>query len=76
MTDIVRFAEVVDEAARTATAIPQFTESAPLSVADAYAMSGAPAAAGGSRTCCPQAMRPRPFTMTESRHETGSVQPV
>ncbi len=37
MTDIVRFAAVVDEAARTASAIPQFTESAPLSVADAYA---------------------------------------
>jgi len=41
MTDIVRFAEVVDEAARTATVIPQFTESAPLSVADAYAIQGA-----------------------------------
>jgi 4-hydroxy 2-oxovalerate aldolase len=34
----MKFAEVVDEAARTASAIPQFTESAPLSVADAYAI--------------------------------------
>ncbi len=41
MTDIVRFAAVVDEAARTASAIPQFTESAPLSVADAYAVQAA-----------------------------------
>ncbi len=31
MTDIAKSAEVVDEAARTASAIPQFTESAPLS---------------------------------------------
>ena len=38
MSDIAKFAEVVDEAARTATAIPQFTEAAPLSVADAYAV--------------------------------------
>lgn len=35
MTDIAKFAEVVDEAARTASTIPQFTESGPLSVADA-----------------------------------------
>ncbi len=41
MTDIVKFAAVVDEAARTASAIPQFTESAPLSVADAYAVQAA-----------------------------------
>ncbi len=38
MTDVAKFAEVVDEAARTASAIPQFTESGPLSVADAYAV--------------------------------------
>jgi len=38
MTDVLKFAEVVDEAARTASAIPQFTESGPLSVADAYAV--------------------------------------
>ena len=36
MNDIVKFAGIVDEAARTATAIPQFTETATLSVADAY----------------------------------------
>ncbi len=41
MTDIAKFAEVVDEAARTASAIPQFTESGPLSVADAYAVQAA-----------------------------------
>jgi 2-oxo-3-hexenedioate decarboxylase len=41
MTDIERFAKVVDEAARTASAIPQFTESAPLKVADAYAIQAA-----------------------------------
>jgi 2-oxo-3-hexenedioate decarboxylase len=41
MTDIVKFAAVADEAARTASAIPQFTESAPLSVADAYAVQAA-----------------------------------
>ncbi len=41
MTDIARFAEVVDEAARTAAAIPQFTESATLGVADAYAVQAA-----------------------------------
>ncbi len=41
MTDIAKSAEVVDEAARTASAIPQFTESAPLSVADAYAIQAA-----------------------------------
>ena len=34
MTDIEKLAAVVDEAARAASAIPQFTESAPLSVAD------------------------------------------
>ncbi len=38
MTDVSKFAGIVDEAARTATAIPQFTESAPLTVADAYAI--------------------------------------
>jgi 2-oxo-3-hexenedioate decarboxylase len=38
MTDVSRFAEIVDEAARTASAIPQFTESSPLTVADAYAI--------------------------------------
>jgi 2-oxo-3-hexenedioate decarboxylase len=41
MSDIAKFAAVVDEAARTASAIPQFTESAPLSVADAYAVQAA-----------------------------------
>ncbi|MGO9420906.1 2-keto-4-pentenoate hydratase [Roseiarcus sp.] len=41
MTDIAKFAEVVDEAARTAAAIPQFTETGPLSVADAYAVQAA-----------------------------------
>ena len=41
MTDIAKFAEVVAEAARTASAIPQFTESGPLSVADAYAVQAA-----------------------------------
>ena len=41
MTDVRKFAEVVDEAARTAIAIPQFTEQAPLSVADAYAIQAA-----------------------------------
>lgn len=41
MTDIAKFAEVVDEAARVASAIPQFTESAPLSVAEAYAVQAA-----------------------------------
>jgi len=38
MTDIARAAEIVDEAARVAEAIPQFTETAPLSVAEAYAI--------------------------------------
>ena len=38
MTDVAKYAEVVDEAARTATAIPQFTNTAPLSVIDAYAV--------------------------------------
>ena len=41
MTDIQTYAEVVDEAARTASAIAQFTDSAPLSVADAYAVQAA-----------------------------------
>ena len=41
MTDIAKFAEVVDEAARTASSIPQFTESATLGVADAYAVQAA-----------------------------------
>jgi 2-oxo-3-hexenedioate decarboxylase len=36
MIDIAKYAEVVDEAARTARAIPQFTEDAALSVTDAY----------------------------------------
>jgi 2-oxo-3-hexenedioate decarboxylase len=36
MIDIAKFAEVVDEAARTARAIPQFTETAALSIAEAY----------------------------------------
>ncbi len=38
MSTLAHFAEVVDEAARTATAIPQFTESGPLGVEDAYAV--------------------------------------
>ena len=38
MTDVAAYAEIVDEAARTARAIPQFTDSAPLSVIDAYAV--------------------------------------
>ncbi|HXZ15794.1 MAG TPA: fumarylacetoacetate hydrolase family protein [Roseiarcus sp.] len=41
MTDVEKFAEIVDEAARTASAIPQFTEQGPLSVADAYAVQAA-----------------------------------
>ena len=36
MTDIAGYAEIVDEAARTAKAIPQFTEAARLSVTEAY----------------------------------------
>ncbi len=36
MTDIAKSAEIVDTAARTATAIAQFTDSAPLGVAEAY----------------------------------------
>ncbi len=36
MNDIVTFAEIVDDAARTAKAIPQFTTSAPLGVDEAY----------------------------------------
>lgn len=38
MTAFVKAAEIVDEAARTAQAIPQFTESAPLEVEEAYAI--------------------------------------
>ena len=38
MTALVKAAEIVDEAARTAQAIPQFTESAALSVEEAYAI--------------------------------------
>lgn len=38
MSELTKFAEIVDEAARTATAIPQFTETASLDVADAYAI--------------------------------------
>ena len=41
MNDVEKFAEIVDEAARTASAIPQFTEKGPLSVADAYAVQAA-----------------------------------
>jgi 2-oxo-3-hexenedioate decarboxylase len=36
MNAIVKYAEIVDEAARTAKPIPQFTTSAPLSVEEAY----------------------------------------
>ena len=37
MTDLEKYAEIVDEAARTANAIPQFTDSNPeFSVEDAY----------------------------------------
>ncbi len=38
MTDIAHAAEIVDEAARAAKAIPQFTQSGPLGVAEAYAI--------------------------------------
>jgi len=38
MTDITKFAEIVDTAARTATEIPQFSDDAPLSVDQAYAI--------------------------------------
>jgi 2-oxo-3-hexenedioate decarboxylase len=38
MTDIAKAAEIVDEAARTAREIAQFTESGPLGVAEAYAI--------------------------------------
>ena len=38
MTSLAEFAQIVDEAARTAAAIPQFTESAPLGVEEAYAI--------------------------------------
>jgi 2-oxo-3-hexenedioate decarboxylase len=41
MIEVVHAAEIVDEAARTATAIPQFTASAPLGVAEAYAVQAA-----------------------------------
>jgi 2-oxo-3-hexenedioate decarboxylase len=38
MSNLANFAQIVDEAARTAGAIPQFTESAPLGVEEAYAI--------------------------------------
>ena len=38
MMDLAKYAEIVDEAARTAGAIPQFTESGPFSVEAAYAV--------------------------------------
>jgi 2-oxo-3-hexenedioate decarboxylase len=38
MTDISKIAEIVDEAARTATEIPQFSDDKPLSVDEAYAV--------------------------------------
>ncbi|WP_420569555.1 2-keto-4-pentenoate hydratase [Thalassovita sp.] len=38
MTDITKIAEIVDEAARTATEIPQFSDDKPLSVDEAYAV--------------------------------------
>jgi 2-oxo-3-hexenedioate decarboxylase len=38
MTALVKAAEIVDEAARTAQAIPQFTDSGALSVEEAYAI--------------------------------------
>ena len=38
MSNLAKFAQIVDEAARTAAAIPQFTESAPLGVEEAYAI--------------------------------------
>ena len=38
MSNLAEFAQIVDEAARTAGAIPQFTESAPLGVEEAYAI--------------------------------------
>ena len=38
MTDVARLAGIVDDAARTATAIPQFTESMDLTVDAAYAV--------------------------------------
>lgn len=41
MTDILKFAGIVDEAARSATEIPQFTDSGALSVEDAYAIQAA-----------------------------------
>ena len=39
MTALAEFARILDEAARTATAVPQLTEEHPgLTVADAYAI--------------------------------------
>lgn len=38
MSRLAKYAQIVDEAARTAGAIPQFTESEPLGVEDAYAI--------------------------------------
>jgi len=38
MTSLAKYAEIVDEAARSAGAIPQFTTSAPLGVEEAYAI--------------------------------------
>jgi 2-oxo-3-hexenedioate decarboxylase len=38
MSKLANYAEIVDEAARTAGAIPQFTESDPLGVEEAYAI--------------------------------------
>ena len=38
MTSLLKCAEIVDEAARTAGAIPQFTETMPLGVEEAYAI--------------------------------------
>ena len=38
MSDLTEFAQIVDEAARTAAATPQSTESAPLGVEEAYAV--------------------------------------
>lgn len=38
MSSLLHYAEIVDEAARTAKAIPQFTTSAPLGLEEAYAV--------------------------------------
>ncbi|MDR3420883.1 MAG: fumarylacetoacetate hydrolase family protein, partial [Xanthobacteraceae bacterium] len=38
MSSLLQYAEIVDEAARTAQAIPQFTTSAPLEIEEAYAV--------------------------------------